>query len=92
MSKNQDSEMRDSYDFSRGVRGKYAKRFAAGSKVVLIAPDVAKAFTTSDEVNRVLREHLTQRDKTTTVRKRKIAKAQSRVVNTQARTFRKLAK
>jgi hypothetical protein len=39
-----------------------------------------------------LREHLTQRDKTTTVRKRKIAKAQSRVVNTQARTFRKLAK
>jgi hypothetical protein len=84
--------MRDSYDFSQGIRGKYAEQFAAGSKVVLLAPDVAKVFTTSDEVNRVLRKHLTQRDKTTTARKRKIAKTQARVVEAHTRPVRKLAK
>lgn len=37
-------EMRAEYDFSGGVRGKYAARFAAGRtvRVVVLAPDVAK--------------------------------------------------
>jgi len=30
------------YDFSRGVRGKYTKRFAEGSNVVVLSPDVAE--------------------------------------------------
>lgn len=43
------------YDFSNGVRGKYAKVFANGTNLVLLEPDVAAAFTTSAEVNRALR-------------------------------------
>jgi len=29
-------EMRDEYDFSEGVRGKYADRFAKGSNVIIL--------------------------------------------------------
>ncbi len=32
------------YDFSDGVRGKYARRDAQGTNVVVLEPDVAKAF------------------------------------------------
>ncbi len=49
------SEMREEYDFSRGVRGKYAKRFAQGSNVVILDPDVAALFPTSKDVNKALR-------------------------------------
>ncbi len=31
--------MRKRYDFSRGVRGKYARRYREGTKVVVIEPD-----------------------------------------------------
>jgi hypothetical protein len=47
--------MRKEYDFSKGSRGKYAKRFAAGSNVVVLDPDLADRFRGSDVVNRVLR-------------------------------------
>ena len=43
------------YDFSKGVRGKYAKRYATGSNVVVLSPDVAKRFPDSDSVNKALR-------------------------------------
>ena len=36
--------MRREYDFSRGVRGKYARRYAQGANVVVIEADVAKIF------------------------------------------------
>jgi len=36
-----DDEMRSHYDFSGGVRGKYAARYAQGTNVVVLAPDVA---------------------------------------------------
>jgi len=62
--KENDQEMRDEYDFSKGVRGKYAKRFAKGSNVVVLDPDVAARFTTSKAVNDVLRKTFGgQRDK-----------------------------
>ena len=48
-------EMREEYDFSQGVRGTYAKRYAAGSNVVVLSPDVAKAFPDSESVNEALR-------------------------------------
>ena len=48
-------EMRAEYDFSGGVRGKYAARFAEGTNLVLLAPDVAAVFPTSTAVNRALR-------------------------------------
>ena len=50
-----DPEMSDEYDFSAGVRGKYAKSYAKGTNLVLLEPDVAAAFTTSAAVNRALR-------------------------------------
>ena len=50
-----DDEMLREYDFSKGVRGKYAKRYAQGTNVVLLAPDVAKVFKNSDAVNTALR-------------------------------------
>ena len=43
------------YDFSKGVRGKYAKRYVEGSNVVVLLPDVAKVFGTSESVNEALR-------------------------------------
>ena len=50
-----DPPMRAEYDFSNGVRGKYAKRFAAGSNVVVLEPEVARAFPTAKAVNAALR-------------------------------------
>ena len=43
--------MRAEYDFCRGVRGKYARRHAEGSHVVVLDPDVAACFRTSEDVN-----------------------------------------
>ena len=56
--KREDPDMRAEYDFSGGVRGKYAQRFARGSNVVVLEPDVAKRFKTLRSVNKVLREHV----------------------------------
>ena len=48
-------EMLPEYDFSGGVRGKYAQRYAQGNNVILLEPDIAKAFPTSEAVNEALR-------------------------------------
>jgi len=48
-------EMLNEYDFSKGVLGKYVKRYAAGSNVVVLLPDVAEAFPDSESVNEALR-------------------------------------
>ena len=50
-----DLEMREEYDFSGGVRGKYAERYAQGTNLVLLDPDVAKVFPDSAAVNDALR-------------------------------------
>jgi len=47
--------MRKEYDFSKGVRGKYAKKYKSGTNIVLLDPDVAKVFTTPTSVNQALR-------------------------------------
>ena len=51
-----DPDMLDEYDFSKGVRGKYVKRFAEGSNVIVLSPDVAAVFSDSDSVNQALRD------------------------------------
>jgi hypothetical protein len=43
------------YDFSKGARGKYARRYARGSNVVVLEPDVAKVFPNAKVVNSSLR-------------------------------------
>lgn len=50
-----DDEMRDEYDFSGGVRGKYAARYAKGTNIVVLDSDVAEIFPTSQSVNDALR-------------------------------------
>src|SRR3989442_1569657 len=49
------TEVRKEYDFSRGVRGKYARRYVAGTNIVVLDPDVAKVFRDSRSVNQALR-------------------------------------
>jgi hypothetical protein len=53
--KRSETPMRKEYDFSGGVVGKYAKRYAAGTNLVLLDPDVAGVFPDSKSVNEALR-------------------------------------
>jgi hypothetical protein len=52
-------ELRPEYDLGQllkgGVRGKYAKRYHAGTNLVLLDPDVRKAFRNERAVNDALR-------------------------------------
>ena len=52
--------MRKEYDFSQGERGRYARRSAQGTNVVVLDPDVAKKFRTSKSVNASLRKIMRQ--------------------------------
>ena len=47
--------MRPEYDFSKGVREKHAAKYAAGTNVVVLEPDVAREFRTTEQVNETLR-------------------------------------
>lgn len=47
--------MRQEYDFSQGVRGKYYKRYQAGSNIIVLDPEIAAIFTSSESVNEALR-------------------------------------
>jgi hypothetical protein len=47
--------MRPEYDFSKGVRGKYAGRTRGAGNMVLIEPDLCDLFPDARSVNRVLR-------------------------------------
>jgi hypothetical protein len=47
--------LRTEYDFSKGVRGKHAARYAEGTNVVVLDPDVAQEFRTTEQVNETLR-------------------------------------
>ncbi len=47
--------MRKEYDFSGGVRGKYASRYAEGTNIVLLDADLAELFGDSKTVNSLLR-------------------------------------
>jgi hypothetical protein len=48
-------EVLPEYDFSRSRPNKYASRYAKGSLVVTLDPDVAAVFPGSREANRALR-------------------------------------
>jgi len=48
-------ELRPEYDFSGAVRGKHHEAYKAGTNVVVLDADVAKAFPDSSSVNRALR-------------------------------------
>ncbi len=52
-------ELRSEYDIKSllkgGVRGKYAARYRAGTNLVLLEPEVAKAFPNEKAVNEALK-------------------------------------
>ena len=48
-------EMLPQYDFSKGVRGKYARQYRKGTNIVILEKDVAAMFPTSSDVNKALR-------------------------------------
>ncbi|MBI1899755.1 MAG: hypothetical protein HYS13_01415 [Planctomycetia bacterium] len=49
-----DCDIAPKFNFRRGTRGKYAKRYATGTNVVVLSPDVARAFPDSESVNAAL--------------------------------------
>jgi hypothetical protein len=48
-------EVLPEYDFRGAQRNKYASRYAVGSSMVVLEPDVAAAFPTPGEANDALR-------------------------------------
>lgn len=50
-----DDDLREEYDFSGGVRGKYAERYREGTNLVALDPDVLEVFPDSESVNEALR-------------------------------------
>jgi hypothetical protein len=54
-----DDELRPEYDMKSllkgGVRGKYAARYLEGTNLVLLEPEVAKAFPNEKAVNEALK-------------------------------------
>jgi hypothetical protein len=53
-----EDELHPEYDFANmqgGVRGKYVQRYRSGTNLVLLDPDIAKAFPTAASVNEALR-------------------------------------
>jgi len=63
------SEMRDHYDFgpaANPVRGKYFEKYRQGTNIVLIDPDLAKRFPSSEAVNAALRQLINQMPDTAT--------------------------
>jgi len=53
-------EMRAEYDLRGGERGKFFGEYQKGTNIVLLEPDVAKAFRNSEAVNRALRQFLAE--------------------------------
>ena len=72
-------ELRPEYDLANllkeGVRGKYSKRYEQGTNLVLLSPDIAKAFPTDEAVNEALRLVI-QLKRIPRGEKRTVAKAQ----------------
>jgi hypothetical protein len=60
-SKSSRESVQNEYDFSKGVRGKYARRYAHGTNVVVLEPDVARVFPNSKAVNASLRKIIRQK-------------------------------
>ena len=59
-------ELRPEYDktlLKNGIRGKYAKQYAAGTNIVRLDPDIAAAFPSEEAVDEVLGFVLKKKDK-----------------------------
>ena len=50
-----DPDMLKEYDFSKGIRGKYAAAYREGCNIIVLDPDLSDVFPDSDSVNHILR-------------------------------------
>ena len=55
VTKTSDWEMRKEYDLSNSRPNKYAKKYAAGTNIVVIEPDLVEFFPNTESVNNALR-------------------------------------
>ena len=61
-------ELRPKYrreDLGVGVRGKYFESYRKGTNLILLSPDVAKVFSSEEEVNEALRSLISLAKKST---------------------------
>ncbi len=50
-----DPDMLEEYDFSDGIRGKYASKYKEGTNIVILDPELIEYFPDSASVNEALR-------------------------------------
>ncbi len=50
-----DPDMLEEYDFSNGVRGKYASKYREGTNIVMLDPELIEYFPDSASVNEALK-------------------------------------
>jgi hypothetical protein len=77
-----DDNLRPEYDLSKlkgGVRGKYYQRAKGGTNLVLIEPDLARAFPDEKSVNRALRLLLTAANAATPSSRRRVGEPNTRL-------------
>ena len=78
MKKGKSEELRPVYnrvDLGPGVRGKYFESYQKGTNLVLLSPDVAKAFPTEEAVNEALRSLINLAHKSIGLTKRTTGRA-----------------
>jgi len=78
MKKAKSEELRPVYnreDLGPGVWGKYFESYQKGTNLVLLSPDVAKAFPTEESVNDALRSLINIAQKTIGLTKRSTGRA-----------------
>ena len=59
-------ELRPEYDetlLKNGIRGKYAERYAAGTNIIQLDPDVVEVFPNEKMVNEALRSLLKEKNR-----------------------------
>jgi hypothetical protein len=72
------NELRPEYrreDLGQGVRGKYFESYQKGTNLVLISPDVAKAFPTEKAIHKALRSLIDLAQKSTGITSRSTGRA-----------------
>ena len=62
----------------KGVRGKYAAAYRKGTNLVLLSPDVAAAFPTSEAVNDALRSIMKVAERSARITKRSNGRGKKR--------------
>ena len=50
-----DPDMLEEYDFSNGIRGKYAAKYKAGTNLIKLDPELTEYFPDSASVNEALK-------------------------------------